>query len=180
MEEDNYYMSLAIAVARVGMSKGNSPFGAVIVDANGTVLACGHNQVLETGDPTAHGEIVTIRKAVKDTYLPSFHNVTDMEGKVVGTVYDKPGGMFLDGCTIYSTGEPCPMCFGAIHWAKIKRIVYGVGIPFIKTHGFDELLLDNSTLKELSKSDIIIDKSNMANELLRLFNDWKNKIGVTY
>jgi len=180
MEEDNYYMSLAIAAARVGMSKGNSPFGAVIVDANGTVLACGHNQVLETGDPTAHGEIVTIRKAVKDTYLPSFHNVTDMEGKVLGTVQDKPGGMFLEGCTIYTTTEPCLGCFGFIHWSRIKKIIYGISLDIAAKYGFSELKIYDTQIKEITGSKIEIIDGILEKENMRLFADWEERNGQSY
>lgn len=178
--DDNYYMSLAIAAARVGISKDNSPFGACIVSANGKVLGCGHNTVLETGDPTAHGEMVAIKRAIQNIDPPIYNKVVDMQDNIVGTVQNKPGGMFLEECTIYTTAEPCPMCFGAIHWARIKRIVFGMSIEEVKEYGFNELTIYNSTLKHLSGCKIEINKSLMTDEIFRLFQDWHKKNGVTY
>ena len=94
-------MKLALEEARRGVDAGDGgPFGAVIVK-EGEVLATGHNEVVGAVDPTAHAEIVTIRRAARK--LDAFH---------------------LTGCHLYVTAEPCPMCFAAIHWAHIEKVFY--------------------------------------------------------
>ena len=99
----NKYIEEAKKQAQKGIeSKSGGPFGAVIVDKNGQIIAKGHNEVLSTKDPTAHAEIVAIRKAC-----------------------EKIGKSDLSEYTIYSSCEPCPMCLSAIIWANIKKIYYG-------------------------------------------------------
>jgi len=108
-------MLRAIELARHGMSGGaGGPFGSVVVK-DGEILGEGWNRVLGTNDPTAHGEVTAIRDAC---------------GKL--------GHFSLEGCEIYTTGEPCPMCLGAIHWARISRIYYGFSIADAATIGFDD------------------------------------------
>ena len=115
MPADLRFMRRAIELARLGMTSGaGGPFGAVVVK-NGVIIGEGHNQVIATNDPTAHGEIIAIRAACA-----------------------KLGHFSLDGCEIHSTGEPCPMCLGAIHWARIGRIYYGFSILDTATIGFDD------------------------------------------
>ena len=98
----NEFMKEAIEEAFIGMRKGDGgPFGAVIV-LNGKIIARAHNEVLITNDPTMHAEVNAIRKATK-----------------------KLGRFDLSDCEIYSSCEPCPMCFAAIHWAKMKKLYYG-------------------------------------------------------
>lgn len=157
MMDDNYYMRLAIAEARVGISKGNSPFGSCIVSSGGNVVACGHNKVLKTNDPTDHAEIVAIKKAVQP------HRYS-----------------FLKNCTIYSTTEPCLMCFGAIHWARIKRLVYGTSLDIPAECGFNELKIYNKQLKEITGSKIEIVPGVLEKECEQLFKDWKRYHGGTY
>lgn len=157
MMDDNYYMRLAIAVARVGISKNNSPFGACIVSSDGDIWACCHNTVFQTTDPTNHAEIVAIKKAVQP------HRYA-----------------FLKNCTIYSTTEPCPMCFGAIHWARIKKIVYGVSLNIPAQYGFNELNIYNLQLQEMGGSQIEIISNVLKEECMQLFTDWKRCHGETY
>ncbi|MBP1595762.1 MAG: Guanine deaminase [Acidobacteria bacterium] len=98
----NRFMRIAIEEALRGVNAGHGgPFGAVVV-RRGTVEGRAHNEVLRTGDPTAHAEVLAIRKAA--ARLRS-HN--------------------LSSCTLYTTCEPCPMCLGAALWARIPRIVFG-------------------------------------------------------
>ncbi len=158
MMDDNYYMRLAIAVARVGISKGNSPFGACIVSPDGDVIASGYNIVCKTNDPTDHAEIITIKKATK--HLP-------------------PCMSDLKDCTIYSTTESCLMCFGAIHWAKIKKIVYGVSLNVPAKYGFNELKIYNKQLKEITGSKIEIISNVLEDECIQLFKDWAQYHGET-
>ena len=95
-------MALAVNEAKKGVASNHGgPFGAVIVK-DGYVIAADHNHVTSTNDPTAHAEVSCIRKACT-----------------------KLGTWKLEGCEIYCSCEPCPMCFGAIYWAGITKIYYG-------------------------------------------------------
>jgi len=101
MKEDKDFMRRAIALASESVRRGGGPFGAVIVK-DGEVVAEGSNSVTLLNDPTAHAEVSAIREACRK--LGTFH---------------------LEGCTVYTSCEPCPMCLGAIYWAGIKQIFYG-------------------------------------------------------
>ncbi len=95
-KDDAHFLRMAIQLAEEGMKKGEGgPFGAVVVNAEGEVIAKGNNRVLISSDPTAHAEVVAIRRAC--AHLQNFQ---------------------LEGCTIYASCEPCPMCLGAIYWAR--------------------------------------------------------------
>jgi tRNA(Arg) A34 adenosine deaminase TadA len=108
-------MKRAIELARQGMLRGDGgPFGAVIV-RDGEIIGEGWNQVLSGNDPTAHGEIVAIRDACA-----------------------RLGTFSLEDCEIHTTGEPCPMCLGAIQWARISAIHYGFRVEDAERIGFDD------------------------------------------
>ena len=108
-------MRRAIELARYGMLRGDGgPFGAVITK-DGEIVGEGWNRVLVTQDPTAHGEIVAIRDACA-----------------------KLGKIALDGCEIHTTGQPCPMCLGAIYWARLRAVYYGFRIEDAAAIGFDD------------------------------------------
>ena len=143
-------MRLAIQKTREGISQGQTPFGACIVK-EGKVLACEHNVVWATTDITAHGEIHTIREACR-----------------------KAGAIDLSGCTIYSTTEPCPMCFSAIHWARITRIVYGASIADAQMAGFHELKISNDVMKREGDSPVVVEGGCLADECVLLFAEWKS------
>ena len=99
----NNFMQIAKDCAEHGMNAGEGgPFGAVITDKEGNIIAKGNNMVLKNNDPTAHAEVTVIREACKK----------------LGT-YD------LSGCILYTSCEPCPMCLSAIIWANIKTVYYG-------------------------------------------------------
>ena len=100
-EKDKAFMRQAIRLADDNVDHGGGPFGAVIVK-DGEVIAGGCNRVVPNNDPTAHAEVSAIREAC-----------------------NKLGTFDLSGCTIYTSCEPCPMCLGAIYWARIGRIYYG-------------------------------------------------------
>lgn len=109
------YLRQAIRLARENVESGSGgPFGAVIV-RDGEVIATGTNQVTTSGDPTAHAEIVAIRNACKA--LGSFQ---------------------LDGCEIFCSCEPCPMCLGAIYWARPDRVVFASTAHDAADAGFDD------------------------------------------
>lgn len=111
------FMRRAIALSRENVKRGGGPFGAVIVKA-GEVVGEGFNRVTATNDPTAHAEVVAIRAACKA--LDSFQ---------------------LEGCTIYSSCEPCPMCLGALYWARPARLVFACTRVDAAQAGFDDELI---------------------------------------
>lgn len=131
------------------------PFGAVIVK-NGRVLARARNSVL-VHDATAHAEINAIRLA--SAKLKTFD---------------------LSGCVVYSTTEPCPMCFSAIHWARIDAVIFGTTTKDAKNIGFHELLIDDATLKKLGKSSVELYPGFMYQECRELFDTWKKLSGRKY
>ena len=150
-------MVLAIKSALEGIKRGEGgPFGAAIV-RNGVVLAVAHNTVLRDKDPTAHAEINAIRLAAKK----------------LGT-YD------LSGAEIYSTTEPCPMCFGAIHWARISRLYYGTSIEDVAALGFNELRLPVLKIKELTGVPVEIIPNYKRDKCLELLEAWKKLNLPTY
>jgi len=149
-ERDKQFMKMAIEKAREGIAAGQTPFGACIVTSDGKVASCGHNEVWASTDITAHGEVNALRLACQAL-----------------------GRVDLSGCTIYSTTEPCPMCFSAIHWAKIGRIVYGAAISDAQTAGFNELAISNDRMKQESGSPIMIEAGCLQKECVNLFAEWK-------
>src|SRR5262249_6062101 len=142
------YMRLAIRKAQDGIAAGQAPFGSAIV-RDGAVVAVTHNTVWRDGDPTAHAEVNCIRAAAA----------------ALKTI-------FLHGCTLYSTTEPCPMCLAASHWAKIDRVVYGAAIADAAAAGFAELYVDARTLAELGKSPLRIESELLRVECADLFVQW--------
>lgn len=142
------FMKKAISEARRNLVRPDGgPFGACIVK-DGKVLAAARNTVLEN-DATCHAEVNAIRKASK-----------------------KLGTFDLSGCDIYSTTEPCPMCFGAIHWARIGRVYYGTAIRDAARAGFHELAISNRTIKTLGRSRIVLVPGYLRDECLALFEAW--------
>lgn len=151
-QAEKKYMEQAIEDALQHLSdEGGGPFGACIVE-DGKILAVAHNTVLEETDPTCHAEINAIRKAAKST-----------------------GRFDLSGCVIYSTTEPCPMCFSAIHWAKIDTIVYGTNIQDVQSLGFNELEVSNQMMKTEGKSPVSIIPDFMRDECLELLRQWSKQ-----
>jgi len=141
-------MELAVREARKNFrTVEGGPFGACIVK-DGRIVAVARNTVLR-GDATAHAEINAIRKACR-----------------------KLGTHDLSGGIIYSTTEPCPMCFSAIHWARIGTIVYGTAIADAKKTGFHELEISNEELKALGRSKVRIVRDVMRPECLKLLRAW--------
>ena len=141
-------MRMAIRKTMEGIRKGQSPFGACIVK-RGKVIACVHNTVWKSTDITAHAEIHAIRQACK-----------------------KLKSIDLSGCTIYSTCEPCPMCFSACHWARISTIVFGTRIGDAQGTGFHELTISNRRMKSLGGSSITVVGGVLKEEALNLFRLW--------
>jgi len=112
------FMQEAIKEAKKGIENNEGgPFGAIIVKDN-KIIGRGHNQVILLNDPTAHAEMQAIREACKN--INSFS---------------------LKGCELYTNCEPCPMCFSAIHWARIDKVVYCTSKEEAKKIGFDDSLI---------------------------------------
>jgi len=143
-------MRKAIALSIDNVKKGGGPFGAAIVK-DGKIIATGINRVTANNDPTAHAEVTAIRKAAK-----------------------KLGTFNLEGCTIYSSCEPCPMCLGAVYWAHLDKMYYGNTKADAKNIGFDDsFIYDEIDLKpELRK---VVTKQLLADEAIKAFDLWKEK-----
>lgn len=146
---DEQWMRVAIEAARAGVARGQTPFGACIASPDGREIVRAHNVVWETTDITAHAEVRAIRRACG----------------ALGTIN-------LSGCTIYSTCEPCPMCFSACHWARLARIVYGASIEDARNAGFNELAMSNEQMKRIGGSGISIVGGILRNENAQLFAHW--------
>ncbi|KAH7867469.1 hypothetical protein Vadar_033914 [Vaccinium darrowii] len=118
-DRDHKFLTKAVEEAYKGVECGDGgPFGAVVVCKDEVVVSC-HNMVLKNTDPTAHAEVTAIREACK-----------------------KLNQIELSDCEIYASCEPCPMCFGAIHLSRIKRLVYGAKAEAAIAIGFDDFIAD--------------------------------------
>ncbi len=143
------YMYEAIKEAKIGIRKGHGgPFGCVIVK-NGIIIGKGHNQVLKNNDPTCHGEIMAIHKACKK--LKTFD---------------------LSGCTLYTTGEPCPMCLAAILWANISKVYYGCNIEDTEKIGFRDSIFYqfSNDIEKRKKFSIELDRE----ACLKLYDEYNS------
>jgi len=149
--ESEIYFSRAIEEAVSGMENNEGgPFGAVVV-REGVIIASAHNEVIKTSDPTAHAEILAIRRASR--FLSRFD---------------------LSDCTIYSTCEPCPMCFSAIHWAKIKYLHYGCSHTDAAEIGFDDKFIYD-VIRGKSVKEQVRSVQEHREECLALFRTWEKK-----
>jgi len=125
------------------------PFGACITQGD-KIISLGRNTVLRDTDPTCHAEINAI------------HAATTTLNRID-----------LSDCTIYSTTEPCPMCFSAIHWARIRQIVYGTNIQDVKKLGFHELEISNEKMKQLGNSPVKISADFEKDACEELLQYWQ-------
>jgi len=143
-------MAEAIKLSRDSVRNGGGPFGAVIVK-DGKIVAKASNGVTEKNDPTAHAEVSAIRIAAKE--LENFD---------------------LSGCEIYTSCEPCPMCFGAIYWARLDKLYYANTKADAKKIGFDDsFIYEEIDLPHNERSIPNIQISRK--EALEAFTDWQNK-----
>lgn len=144
------FMRAAIDAAKSGLKEGKGgPFGAVVVK-NGEIIAKGCNQVLSTNDPTAHAEVVAIRNACKA--LNSFQ---------------------LEGCEIYTSCEPCPMCLGAIYWARPSKVFFAGNRHDAAAAGFDDSFIYNEINLPFENRSIPM-LPLLREESLELFKIWEN------
>jgi len=149
-EEDKQFMREAIRLANESVNSGGGPFGAVIVK-DGKIIAGSSNSVTIDLDPTAHAEVNTIREAC--------HRL---------------GTFDLSGCTIYTSCEPCPMCLGAIYWARISRIFYGNTRKDARDIQFADDFIYEELDRPLDKRKIPIIPL-LRNEALHTFKLWQQK-----
>jgi len=143
------FMRRAIHLALDNIRVGGGPFGAVIAK-NARIIAEGANRVTATNDPTAHAEIVTIREACRAL-----------------------GNFQLAGCDLYTTCEPCPMCLGAIYWARPDRIFYAGTAADAASAGFDDAFIYEE-LKRAHGARRIPMTQLLRDESLTIFTTWKN------
>lgn len=144
------FMRESIRIAIESVRSGGGPFGAVIV-RDEAIVGRGSNQVTSRNDPTAHAEIVAIRDACER--LKTFQ---------------------LSGCNLYASCEPCPMCLGAIYWARIKRVFYAGTRSDAAEAGFD----DDFIYRELAlppEARAVIMEPVMREEALTVFAEWDAK-----
>jgi len=150
-EYNQQFMSRAIELAKLGMENGaGGPFGCVVVKG-GEIIAEGFNSVTSTNDPTAHAEVVAIRKACAN--LGSFQ---------------------LDGCTVYTSCEPCPMCLGAIYWARPTRVYYGCSREDAAAIQFDDQFIYDELDLNIDQRKIPFQQL-MQGEARVVFNQWSAK-----
>lgn len=145
---DADFMRLAIQAAWQGLEKREMPFGACIV-RNGHVLSVTHNSARANMDTTAHAEVQAIREAS--------HKLSALE---------------LSGCVIYSTCEPCPMCFTACLWAKLGKIVYACRIEDAEKAGIWQIPISSDLMKRLGHSSVQLAGDVLREESLKLFESW--------
>ena len=146
----NEFMKRAIELSIKSVTNGGGPFGSVIVKGD-KIIAEGSNKVTSNNDPTAHGEIVAIREACK-----------------------KLNNFSLNGCELYSTCEPCPMCLSAIYWARIDKIYYANTREDAKKIDFDDSLIYSEFSKNIDERKIPMIQI-MRNEALKAFELWDKK-----
>lgn len=149
MDLGEKFMHKAIALSIENIKNGGGPFGAVIVKDN-RIIATGTNHVTAKNDPTAHAEIIAIRKASR-----------------------KLGTFDLTSCEIYSSCEPCPMCLGAIYWAHLDRLFYGNTKADARNIDFDDsFIYDEITLPPEQRK--LKSTQMMAREAIAAFQIWTN------
>jgi tRNA(Arg) A34 adenosine deaminase TadA len=141
--------AIQLSIDNVRSGRGG-PFGAVVVK-DGNIIAEGANQVTSTNDPTAHAEMVAIREAC---------------GKL--------GAFELEACEIYTSCEPCPMCLGAIYWARLSRVYFANADADASRVGFDDSLIYRELALPYSQRKIPMVQL-MREEALAAFRAWENK-----
>ena len=143
------WMERALDSARTGIRRlDGGPFGAAIVRGD-QVIAVTHNTVLKDQDATCHAEVNAIRIASRK--LKRFD---------------------LSDCVIYSTTEPCPMCFSAIHWACLGEVIFGTSIADVQKRGFNELSIPSKKMKLDGRSRVRIKSGYMKKECISLLKEW--------
>jgi tRNA(Arg) A34 adenosine deaminase TadA len=147
---DNPFMARAIALSMESVNNGGGPFGAVIV-RDGKIVAEGLNQVTAKNDPTAHAEVLAIRQACA-----------------------KLGVFELKDCELYTSCEPCPMCLGAIYWARLSRLYFANTAEDAAKIGFDDSFIYSELKLPYLQRRIPVSQM-MREEALAAFRAWAGK-----
>jgi tRNA(Arg) A34 adenosine deaminase TadA len=149
------FMQRAIELAQQGMDSGaGGPFGAVVVKDD-AIIAEGWNKVTSSNDPTAHAEVTAIRAAC-----------------------EKLGSFQLDECVIYTSCEPCPMCLGAIYWARPKKVYYGCNKQDAANIAFDDQFIYDEIETPINQRQIPFQQIAQT-EALEVFKSWAMKVDKT-
>ena len=149
------FMREAIRLSKEGMmNEYGGPFGAVVVK-DGKIVGRGYNQVTSTNDPTAHAEVVAIRDACKN--LKTFQ---------------------LEGCDIYTSCEPCPMCMGAIYWARPTHVYFACTREDAAKIGFDDSYIYNELKLDIEERGIPLHNFS-RDEAMMVFEEWEKKTNKT-
>jgi guanine deaminase len=155
MENKLEFMKEAIKLSEQGMSNNDGgPFGCVVVK-NGEIIGRGWNKVTGTNDPTAHAEVTAIRDAC-----------------------NKLGTFQLEDCEIYTSCEPCPMCMGAIYWARPSKVYYANTRQDAAEIGFDDSMIYQELVLPLNQRKIPIEPLG-RDEAIMVFKSWSNKLDKT-
>lgn len=150
-KDDNYFISVAINLAREGMNANlGGPFGAIVVKGQ-KIVGRGQNRVTSSHDPTAHAEVNAIRDACQQ--LNTFE---------------------LSGCILYTSCEPCPMCLGAIYWARIDRIVFAANRRDAASANFDDEWLYEEVASSWKDRELEYQQLAQA-AAARVFDEWRAK-----
>lgn len=150
-EQDRFFMKRAIELAQMGVEMNlGGPFGCVVVK-DGEIVGEGSNQVTSSNDPTAHAEVIAIREACK-----------------------KLGAFQLDRCTIYTSCEPCPMCLGAIYWARPARVFFACTRDDAAEIGFDDRFIYEELERANDEREMVL-MNLMRDEALEVFKGWSSK-----
>lgn len=151
MTREENYMQEAIALSKQGMvTNEGGPFGCIIVKDD-VIIGRGNNKVICNQDPTAHAEITAIRDACSTI-----------------------GSFQLTGCEIYTSCEPCPMCLGAIYWARPKIVYYANSRGDAAGIGFDDSMIYDEMKVEMAERKIPVIRLS-EHEALKVFKEWENK-----
>lgn len=150
MSYNELFMRRAIELSIENVENDGGPFGAVIVK-NGVIVAEGTNRVTADNDPTAHAEVSVIRNAS-----------------------EKLGTFDLSGCEIYTSCEPCPMCLGAIYWARLDKIYYGNTKHDAKQIGFDDSFIYDEIAQNPADRKLSSEQQ-LAGEAIVAFKNWQAK-----
>jgi tRNA(Arg) A34 adenosine deaminase TadA len=151
-DRHNHFMQQALSLAAKGVELGHGgPFGALVVVSD-QVVGQGWNQVIHLNDPTAHAEILAIREACRS--LGQFH---------------------LPQATLYTTCEPCPMCMGAIYWARIEHLFFGATTGDAAEFGFNDQHIHQALHQPLFQQSLQVDQ-RYRNESRELFHTWQNSL----
>jgi guanine deaminase len=146
-----HWMNEAVSLGRQGMrEEGGGPFGAVIV-CGGKIIGQGHNQVTSLLDPTAHAEVMAIRAACASL-----------------------GKFDLNGCELYTSCEPCPMCLAAIYWARLDRVFYACTRHDAAEIGFDDQFIYEQLPLEIAARSLPMEQIEREHSL-ELFREWVAK-----